>query len=29
VPHPREIVEAIVRKLGAQSAAADTTDAIR
>jgi len=29
VPHPREIVEAIVRKLGVQSAAADTTDAIR
>src|SRR5215469_9908429 len=29
VPHPREIVEAIVGKLGAQSAAADTTDAIR
>ena len=29
VPHPREIVETIVKQLGAQSAAADTTDASR
>jgi carbohydrate kinase (thermoresistant glucokinase family) len=29
VPHPRDIVEAIVRQLGVQSAAADATDASR
>ena len=29
VPHPREIVETIVKQLGAQSAAANTTDASR
>jgi carbohydrate kinase (thermoresistant glucokinase family) len=29
VPHPREIVETIVKQLGAQSSAADATDASR